>query len=224
MLSCSHWTPTGKEFLSCSQCTPSGRTLLRQSSGARIPNKWNSRDWTQATGRRRRECSILDNMAPAKDWCKIPAVQNTTSMYSNQKMAQKLFIYYIKFYTLVILVVSIPRHSFGITFKMSIKKRYVYNKGTTSNNWQHSTRNFLLSQICSSVGPILDSLSTLFIFKPCFSKTYYNTVFGSMNGFTWQWLWRIQSSLMWLFYCKDKAPCYKFMPHYMQSHPRKVQS
>lgn len=122
LLSCSHCTPSGKEFLPCSQCTPSGRTLLRQSSGARIPNKWKRRDWTQPTGRRRRECSILDNMAPAKDWCKIPAVQNTTSMYSNQKLIW-LFIYYIKFYTLVILVVSIPRHSFRIAFMMNIKRK-----------------------------------------------------------------------------------------------------
>lgn len=123
LLSCSHCTPSGMELFLCSQCTPSGRTLLRQSSGARIPNKWNSRDFTQSTGRRRRECSILESMAPAKDWCKIPAMQNTTSMYSNQKIAWRLFIYYIKFYTLVILVVPIPRHNFRNTFIMNVKRK-----------------------------------------------------------------------------------------------------
>ena len=142
LLSCSHCTPSGKEFFPCSQCTPSGRTLLRQSRGARIPNKWNSRDWTQPTGRRRRECSILDNMAPAKDWCKIPAVQNTTSVHLNQKMAWRLFIYYIQFYTLVILEVSIPRHSFRITFMMNVKRK-VYT-GWNRRNVPNFGRVFLM--------------------------------------------------------------------------------
>lgn len=47
---------------------------------------------------------------------------------------------------------------------------------------------------------------------------YYNSVFGSMNGFSWQWLWRILSSTL-----KIEAPCYKFVPHFMQSYPRKLQ-